>query len=334
MKKWIAFFLALTICLSLCACKKEPAPVETPEPEVETEVVPEVVPEETVVTLLPGETHEVPDYADLTLVRIVASNKLEASMSGGQYYTRNAEGEIFIDMVFDVVNNTTEAIQTDDFMTAVAVSADGTEYVCNIFGTETNDMTDFSLFGELAAQTATRFHAAVSVPSAKTEFTLNFTVNGKEFTCDYSAETTLRTSNELTAGTILDQEGFGQAEFLGWEFADAVYPTEMVGSYQFFEPSEESHSYLVLKFLVTSALEEAKAVGTFVSARASVAGAASADALTVSENEDHRGLSNMNDLAPETATKVYCLVDIPAEAKDQSFEAVVTFGGQEYIVTG
>lgn len=334
MKKWIAFLLALTICLSLCACKQEPAPVETPEPEVEMEVVPEAVPEETVVTLLPGETHEIPGYADLTLVRIVASNKLEASMSGGQYYTRNAEGEIFIDMVFDVVNHTAEVIPAVDFMTAVAVSADGTEYVCNIFGSEINDMTDFSLFGELATQTVTRFHAAVSVPSAKTEFTLNFTVNGETFTCDFSSEAALRTSNELTAGTVLEQEGFGQAEFLGWEFADAVYPSEMVGSYQFFEPSEEDHSYLVLKFLVTSALDEAKAVGTFISARASVAGADAADGLTVSENEDHRGLSNVNDLAPQTSTRVYCLVDIPAASKGQSFEAVVTFGGQEYIVAG
>lgn len=337
MKKRIVILLALTLCLSLCACTKEPAPVETPETEVQQ---PEVIapeaeePVETVITLVPGETHEIPDYADLTLVRIVASNKLEASMAGGQYYTRDAEGEVFIDMVFDVVNHTADVIKAENVMTAVAVSADGTEYVCNIFGTETNDMTDFSLFGELAAETASRFHAAVSVPSAKTEFTLKFNVNGEEFTCEYSAETSLRSDNELTAGTVLSQEGFGQAEFLGWEFADAVYPTEQIGSYQFFQPTEEDHCYLVLKFLVTSQQEEAKAVGTFISARASVAGAEAADALTISENDDHRGLSNVNDLTPQAAAKVYCLVDIPSASRDQSFEAVVTFGGQEYIVAG
>lgn len=335
MKKWIAMLLALTLCLSLCACKKEPAAVETPEPEVQPEVVvPEEIPEETVVSLVPGEVHQIPDYAEVSLVRIVASNKLEASMAGGQYYTRNAEGEIFIDMVFDVTNLTSEVIKTEDFMTAVAVSADGAEYVCNIFGTETNDMTDFSLFGELAAQTATRFHAAVSVPAAKTEFTLNFSIHETELTCSFSSEAALRSDNTLTEGTVLSQEGFAQAEFLGWEFADAVYPTEMVGSYQFFEPSEEGHCYLVLKFLVTSLLEEPKAVGTFISARASVAGAEVTDGLTIAEKEDHRGLTNVIDLVPQTASKVYCLVDIPQDARDQSFEAVVTFGGQEYTVAG
>ena len=150
-KRFVCLFMAVALCLTLCACGGKTTTVtkENTETDTSTENVVEKIEEETVentpqavTAMVLGEKYSVADYADISLVSIESTKMITSAMDGvGLYYENSDAGQTYIDVIFEVTNTSTAAINSDDIMLATATSKSGTEYPCGLYVVETNEMT-------------------------------------------------------------------------------------------------------------------------------------------------------------------------------------------------
>ena len=116
MKRLLVLLLAAALAVSLNACGA--APEEPPE-----EDAPEL-PEAAALEL--DTTYQIPEYADFSLVSIATTSKVQASM-GGAYYESD-DGTPYVDVVLDVVNTGSAALDCQDLLVLTAASPEGIEY--------------------------------------------------------------------------------------------------------------------------------------------------------------------------------------------------------------
>ena len=341
MKKLIALLLACGMLCALAACSgggKMNISIESETGSVSPSAAPQNTgsQEQTppaAVTLELNTPYEVPDFAEVTLVRITTTNEVWASMGGTLYYENKNDGEIYIDAVFDVVNTSSETIECDELMTATAVGSNGVEYDTVLYCGEKNDMTSVSVNVDIPPLSSGRVHAAVSVPAAETAFTLNYDVNGTLFTCPYNTSTDLKTTTPLKAGDVIENEDYASLEFSGYEFTEAVYPTNTNGYYRYYKVDNSDNTYLALTFRVTNYQSTAKDVDTFLSGRATFLDKYKYNGFVVSENDDGSSLITYGSIQPLATARVVCLIEVPKSLAEESFSVSIMFDKQEYTVS-
>ena len=105
MKKLLSILLACGLLCALAACSgngKVSISIEEETGSIPPSVAPQntETPEQTqpeATTLELDTLYEIPDYAELTLVRITTTSEVWASMGGTLYYENKKDGEIYID---------------------------------------------------------------------------------------------------------------------------------------------------------------------------------------------------------------------------------------------
>lgn len=339
MKKYAALLLAVILCLSLCACGTvvvtESDTPSTPGGNSAADTTQQPAGTKKAVTPLQLETaYEVADYAELTLIRISTTGKVEGSMGGGLYYENSTTGETYIDAVFDIVNTGTEPISSEDFMTATAMNASGAVYKCHLYCVETHDMTYVQSYEKIAPLSAARFHAAISVPTTEKHLTLNFTVNGESFSYAYDTGMEVKTTIDLHVGDVIENADYATMKFLGCEMTDDLLPSNTSGYYSHYQVDSADNTYLVLKFEVTNYQTGDKDVDTFVSAKATFMGKYKYTGFIVSEDTDGKGFSNYSSISPLSTAKVFYLIEIPKTVADKEFTVGIMFDKQEYTFAG
>lgn len=180
----IALFLALMLCLSGCGngktvVVKDSADEALPESPADSESK-EADPLEL------DQKNTVVDWADFTLVKVETTNRIEGSLTGGTYYENENQGEIYIDVVIDITNTTSEEMGSDDIITLTAVSSSGTEYEGTLNAVETDSGKYVSAFEPIKPLATARMHCAVSVPDREDTFTLTLQAGESTFACDYT----------------------------------------------------------------------------------------------------------------------------------------------------
>lgn len=341
MKKLLSILLACGLLCALAACSgngKVSISIEEETGSIPPSVAPQntETPEQTqpeATTLELDTLYEIPDYAELTLVRITTTSEVWASMGGTLYYENKKDGEIYIDAVFDVVNTSSETIECDELLTATAVGSNGAEYDSVLYCGEKNDMTSVSSNLDIPPLSSCRVHAAISVPETESEFTLNYDVNGTLFTCQYNASTEMKSTTPLKAGDVIQNPDYADMTFVGYEFTDAVYPSNTNGYYRYYKVDSSDNTYLALTFQVTNYQSTAKDIDTFISGRSTFMDKYQYTGFVVSEDTDGAGLSNYNDIQPLATAKVICLIEVPKSIAEENFTVSVMFDKQEYTVS-
>lgn len=340
MRKYMPVLIAGLLVLSLSACGssgKDPA--QSPASGITIQITQqspspsaEPTPSETLPLEL-GTAIQVPDYAELTLVRITTTQEVRATMDNGIYYENRNDGETYVDAVFDVVNQSGSTIPCDELLEASAVGAAGGEYDSVLYCGEKDDMGSISTGVEIAPLSTGRIHAALSVPESETSLTLYFDINGTRYSCAYNAQTELKLTTPLKTGDVVDSPDYASMEFLGYEFTDAVYPTNTNGYYRYYKVDSSDNTYLALTFRITNYQSTDKDIDTFLSGRAVFMDKYRYNGFVVSENSDGSSLSNYNSIQPLATAKVICLIEVPKSVTQESFTVSLMFDGQEYTLS-
>ena len=103
---------------------------------------------------------------------------------GGAYYESD-DGTPYVDVVLDVVNTGSAALDCQDLLVLTAASPEGIEYPGSLYCVEKENMTSISAAESIPAQAAVRFHAAAAVPVSVKELNLLLNVNGTLFSRGY-----------------------------------------------------------------------------------------------------------------------------------------------------
>lgn len=279
-----------------------------------------------------GETYEIPDYAEITLISISTTNKVSASMNDSHYYENRDDGETYIDVIFDVKNLSTETISCDELMTATAITSAGAEYTDVLYCGEKAELTDITANAEINPLGTLRFHAAISLPVSEKAVTLNFNIADQVFSYPYSINTEVKQTTPLAVGDIIENPDYASMEFLGYEFSDTLLPSNTNGVYSYKQVDDADSTMLILKFNVTNYQSVAKDTDTFVSANATFMDKYQYRGQFEYEEADGTGFSLYN-LDPLTTAKAFCIIQVPKSIMNEAFTVDIMFDKQEYVFT-
>lgn len=345
--------LAATMCVALCSCgggtttvTKENSAAMDSNDDWETASVEkngegnsnaeeQADSNQAITTLTLGEKYSVADYADISLVSIESTKDITSAMDGvGLHYENSEANQTYIDVIFEITNTNTSAINSDDLMVATAKSESGAEYRCSLYLVETHDMTSLSSWEDISPLSTARFHAAFSVPEAEKKFALSFNVNGSQFEYSFEANTTVKKTVDLHVGDVIENNDYATLEFVSADFAESVLPSNTSGYYNFYETDNADNIYLALEFKITNYQANSKDIDTFVSAKATFMGKYKYTGFVVSEDSDQQGLSSYNQISPLQTAKVIYLIEVPKTVMDKDFSVDIFFDKQSYTYTG
>ena len=336
--KTIILLLPVLVSLFLTACAADSSLVkstETPQTTAVTTVdttakdivlkvdTPQQIANGTSFTLF--KVHTTPIVA-ATLDNLVASSNF--------YYENTAEGEIFVDAIFDLSNLGEMALNSDDFMTAVAVGADGTIYRRALYTMETNGNTYVMQHTDLAPQSSGRFHCSISVPETETALQLRFTVNGTVYTFDYTMHTVARRAEVLRTVQTVEADQFAMLTVNRIDYTDDLLPRNTEGDYRHYPVGNADNTYLVVYFTMTNLQETPKVQESFLNIEASYVDYGVFTGMLVIESADGRGFSRREVLTPQEPTACYYLIEVPKAASECDVVLTIAFGGKEYIIYG
>ena len=331
MKKIRILLLIVLILLLLSAC----GGTETSDGETTT-VSPTATPTVSVPTgtvLQLGKVYSEP-HAQFSLFKIVTSARVTASMDTSYFYENMIDGEIFVDVVFDVTNCGNEPLRGSDVMRAVAVTPDGTQFTRVLYAFETNNNTHVMDSAELAPQASGRLHCAVSVPETTSEIWLHFTVGESTYMRAYQLHSTVREDLVLELGDTVTEEGFATLTLTSFGYTDDVLPVNTSGDYRHYPVANPDNTYLTLYMVIRNHQESAKREDTFVKVKAQYPDRSVYEGMIVVVDRDAKGFSRGTAVTPETDTVCCYLIEVPKSAAAETVELTIVFNGNEYIFVG
>lgn len=327
MKKLFLCFLTLTMCLFLTPSSVNAntnTDVENSTSEKE---------ESKGTELVLSEKNSVADYADFTLFKISTTKKITASISDNTYYPNENSGETFVDIILDWTNTSTETISCNDILVVSATSGSGTEYTNGLYVVETDNSTNVSQYENIAPLSTVRLHCAISVPENETDLTLKLTIKDKAYTYDYSLGEVASNAKELKVGDTIEEADYATLVFNGIEYTDDLLPTDTSSFYTHYEVDNASNTYLVVKYDITNYMSSEKDCSTYVGVKASYMNKYTYTGFVTVEDEDGKGFSNHEKIAPLTTRHFYHLIEVPKSVTENEVVLTFSFNGQEYTYT-
>lgn len=322
MKKLIfCLVLPLALCLSACGgtttvVEKGSAPSSSAEPEA--------------LSLELEKENSVADWADFTLVKLETTPEIRSSLSSGLYYKNDNAGETYIDVVIDITNTSSAAVDSDDLVSLTAVSSSGTEYSGTLNAVETDSGKSVSAYEAIAPLSTVRMHCAVSVPDSEDTFALSLTVNDTVFACDYTLGDTLVHTIPLSAGAEISVEDYVGILFQGTSYTDDLLPSNLSGFYTHYAVDDPESTYLAIRFDITNLQSTAKDADTFVGAKVCYQEKYVYTGFLVVEEADGSGFNSYESLDPLVTRNAVFLIEVPKSVMDKAAVVTLTVDGQEY----
>ena len=163
---------------------------------------------------------------------------------------------------------------------------------------------------------------------------MKLTVNGEEFTYDYSVGDVVSDAQEIQVGDKIEASDYASMVFNGIEYTDDVVPSDTSGVYSHYEVDNASNTYLVVKFDITNYMNDKRDGDTFVGAKAVYMEKYSYNGFIVVEDEDGKGFSSHGAISPLTTRHVYHVISVPKTVKDSDVVVTIFFNNQEYVFAG
>jgi hypothetical protein len=243
-------------------------------------------------------------------------------------------GETYVDVVFDLTNAGTVDVRCDKLFTLTATNAAGTAFACKTFAAETNGGSYLSQYSSIAPLATSSVHCAISVPEAETSLTLTMEMNGQKYTYDYTMGTTISNAKAVQVGGTLEATDFATVVFKGIEYTDDLLPSNTSGYYRHYPISNASNSYLVAKFDFTNYSATAKDCDEFMGLKATYMDKYTYSGFVVVEEEDGKGFSSYEGIAPLTTRQAFYLIEVPKTVMTNDVTLTIIFNNQEYTYTG
>ena len=310
MKRIICLMLALVCCLAMAACGG-------PEP-----IVPEL-----------NTAYTVEEVAELSLISISSSPKVEATMANGIYYENTNSEHTFVDAVFTYTNLTEDIRMSDELMTVTGVNPDRERFNGAIYCVESADMADVNEYENVYPMETVRLHAALSVPKTETDLSLTFTVGEQKFTIDYTVGDDFKQTIPLAEGDELTAADYAALVYHNYTFTDTILPTDVSGPYSYYEVDNTDNTYLALSFQLTNEMSDGHDMDKFLYCTATFDGKFSYTGFLVAEEEDGTGFDSYVTLDPLAPRHVLCLIEVPDTVVEMPVSISVIFDKQEYTIS-
>ena len=315
------------MCLSLTACGGSTSGTTVVEKESRA---PEVTP--TPLPLVLGEENQVEDRAEFSLFKITTTRTLEPTMAGGYTYENSSDGEVYVDVIFDYTNQSSQAVSSEDIASLTAAAPDGTTYTDAVYAVETDNSSSLGFYEDINPLTSARIHAALSVPESAGALELRLEVADLVYTYSYQLGAVERNAAELKVGDTLSADGFASVTWKGMEYTDDLLPPNTSGFYQHYAVDSADNTYLVARFDVTNEQSTERDCDTFLSVKAVYLDKYTYTGFVVAEDSDGTGF-HRGSLAPLTTTPVYVLIEVPKSVIGNDVELDIAFNRQEYLYT-
>ncbi len=322
MKKIISLLLAGVMAFSLSACgdsgKKSDG--EKKKAFKATELV-------------VGESHSVEEYADFSLFKIVTTKKVTGSMGDNIYYNNDTDGEVYVDLILDLQNTSSENISTDELLELTAEGANGTEYAAKLYAIETNEGTYVSAYEDITPLTTVRLHCAVSVPETEADLQLLLRVQNKKFSYDYTLGEVVRNAQTLTVGKEIMEDDYAAMTLKEVFYTEKLEPADTSSFYTYYDVDNADNTYLVVNYEITSYQSTEKDAESFVAVKAKYMDKYEYEGFVVVEDSDKQGFSSFGQIAPLAKGNTFCLIEVPKTVVTNDVELTLVFHGQEYVYT-
>lgn len=319
MKKIVAVILSAVLCFVLFGCGADNNSAKEGKSGKE----------EIKNTIEIGKPVTVQDYAEITLRKVVSSDKVQSIKDEG-YIENTVSGEKYIDCIADVKNLTAETIMSEDFLTAKAKSFYGTEYTADVFAVE----LDYGVYtySELKPQSKNTMHIAISVPESEPEFTITFSINDEMYSFDYKMGEVLRNAVSLTKDSTVGDDKYATLKFIGIDFTDDVIPSNVNDYYGHYAIENSTNTYMVIKTNVTNYQSTAKAMDKLVFARATFSGKYEYSGFVVRESSSGDDF-DYNPVNPLENANIYIIIEVPKTVIETPYEVSLIFNNQEYLIS-
>ena len=327
MKKIRILPLILTVLLLLSACGRKENSENAATTAVSIATTTAALPE---TALQLGTVYSAP-HVEFSLFKIITGDRVTASMDSSYFYENMLEGEVFVDVVFDVVNLSSEPLRGSAVMRAVAATPDGTQFGRVLYAFETNNNTYVMESAELAPQTRGRLHCAISIPETITELSLRFAVGGDLYTRAYQLHSTVREDIVLELSEPVTSDGFATIKLTSFGYKDDVLPVNTSGDYRHYPVANPENTYLTLYMVIHSHQESAKREDSFVKVKARYPDGSTYEGMIVVVDRDGKGFSQGTAVMPDTDTVCCYLIEVPKTAAEETVELTIVFNGNEYV---
>lgn len=319
MKKIVSLVLALLMLFLLAACA---TPNNTDRSASSGKTA----------ELILAAPNTVENYADFSLFKVQTAKKITASVAGDIFYENKTAGETYVDIILDLTNTSSETINSNDIIVATATNANGTEYTNCLYAAETNNATYLSQYENIAPLSTVRIHCAVSVPESETNLTLKIVVNSKEFTYDYSLGKTESNAKKVNVGDTIDEADFATLVFNGIKYTDNLLPSNTSGMYSHYKvDNAAANTYLAVEYDITNYMSTNQDCDDFVGIKAVYMDKYTYTGFVVVEDEDGKGFSSYESIAPLSTRHLYYLIEVPKSVIKNDVTLTLSFNGKEFV---
>lgn len=280
-----------------------------------------------------NKTYEDAEYADFKIMKIVSAEKITGSMGSSISYTPS-DGNIYIDVVMDYTNNSSNTIKSDELVTFTATKADGTVYDDAKFYVETDNGTGIDSYADVSPLSTVRLHCALSVPKGEGQYALSLDVNGQMYGYEYTLNQIVNNAKEIKINDVLESEDIAKAVFKSVKFTDDLMPSNTSGYYRHYPVDNASNTYLAVRFDITNNQTTARDCEEFVNVTATFMDKYTYTGFVVVEDTDGKGFSSYEDIDPLSTRKFYCLIEVPKTVAESNYELIIAFAGEEYSYKG
>ncbi len=327
MKKLMALMLAVTILFTLCACGSSNTSTGTNSADANANANANANATSSDITLELNTTYNIPDFADLTLLKIHTTDKLTAP--AGSIYYNCEDGYVYVDFVFEMTNKSATAISSSDLMTMVATGSSGTAYSSAKVAVERG--SDISMYENINPLEKVKIHCVVSVLPSEAAVNAALTFKDQTFTKEYTLNTTIRNELAFNPGEQLDLPDLAKIVFKSVSYTDDVLPSDTSSGYSHYEVEDTNNTFLVADFEITNYQSSGKEGETFVYAEVEYMNKYKYSGTVITEDDDKDGFSPYDDIQPLTTRRVVCKIEVPKTVT--SNEAVITLyiNGAEYV---
>lgn len=286
--------------------------------------------------VIPTNTMSIIDEEGISfdVAKIETTNKIKSSMEGSLYYSNDDTSKVYIDMVLEVTNNTEKEIECDELFEVQAKSSNGIQAASVMFLKESDGYSNISTYESLMPLEKARVHIAISVLEAEKEHKIELKANNEVYKYEYTLNDMVGDYQKITKEQVIEHENVSKITLKDVTYTSDLLPQDTSGAYRHYPIDSEENIYLCINFEITNLGSTEKEIDKFMALKAIYDQTYEYNGFMVVEDEDFKGFSSFEDIAPLTTRNCYMLIEVPKVVQEKALQLKIFMNGQDYIYEG
>lgn len=256
------------------------------------------------------------------LIKVSNTPLIYDTMGSGSGYEPFSSSQSYIDLIFEISNNSLEQYNCKESMKIVPyfyeygeVSEQSGEFVAENDGWSL--LSSYSkAYVESGETNRVHFFVSVSNDDLNQVFTFTLSTSDATYTLKYNpAHGTLGDITEIQTGVPITIQNYANITLEGVSYSNLILPSNTRGNYTYYENSDSSNTFLIFKFTVESLLNEAADYDQWINAFAFYDDDDANtyyQSVSVIEDKNMRDLYMEGEINPEETRTLYVVFNVPS----------------------